>query len=175
VLGSPAANAYASDDAIEEPPAQIPANGEGTIDAIDSDFLVLEMRPSSLPGVQGYGVFAKVDIPPGEVICEMRGAIVPNSVLIDSDKLYTLSTNFSKDLMKLIVTNLCAYVNDCIDLNKVNFTVVNGSVHVYETEAPTFDGFKYNAVDSTTKLGKVFIHSIMNIPAGTELCFFYGW
>jgi hypothetical protein len=159
--------------AIAEP---FPENEGGKVDAVESDFLFLEMRPTSLPGVQGYGVFTKTDLPSGELLCEMRGPIVAHDAPINSDKLYTLYSSLSsQNPIKLIVTNLCAYVNDCIDLNKVNFTIINGSVYVYETEPPTFDGFKYNTVDAVTKMGKVFLSSAMNIPAGSELCFFYGW
>jgi hypothetical protein len=152
------------------------SNGSGLINGVDSDFYFLEMRPTSLPGVQGYGVFTKAEVPSGEILCEYRGPIIQDSIVFSSDKLYTINS-IQNETMKIVGDNICAYINDCIDVARVNYTrYEDGSVVIHESGiVPTIENHPYNAAPLTTRLGKVFIASISLIPAGTEVCYFYGW
>lgn len=146
----------------------------GGIAAVDSDFLFLEIRPSSLPGVQGYGVFAKADIPQGEVLCEMRGPVVPEDAPVYSDKLFKFSSLARKEPLKVMVNNICAFINDCIDLATVNSTRKTPQPGD-AAPVPVHDSRAHNAAAMVTKLGKVFIVSKKDISAGSEICYFYGW
>jgi hypothetical protein len=168
-----------STDAVTEVAHASNPNGSSDsimIEGVDSDYYFLEMRPSSLPGVQGNGVFAKADIPSGEIICEYRGPIIKGDAYFLSDKLYNINS-IKNETMKIVGDTICAYINDCIDIAKIKYTrYENGSVVIHESAiVPTFENHPYNAVPVTTNLGKVFIASSTLIPGGTEVCFFYGW
>lgn len=173
--GADASAAAAATDAPVATDGGSTNNDGTTIDATDSDYYFLEMRTSTLPAVKGWGVFAKADIPAGEILCEYRGPIIKNEQFYQSDKLYTISS-VRNEMMKIVGNTLCAYINDCIDTSKLNYTKTDGNVVIHNHDpVPTFDNFPYNAGPMSTKLGKVFITSITNIPAGAEICYFYGW
>ena len=56
--------------------SQTPQGGK-TISATDSDWMVIYVNESSLPVPNiGKGVFARMDIESGELICEYRGPVI---------------------------------------------------------------------------------------------------
>ena len=72
------------------------------IQAVDSDYLVIETKPTSLPHADeiGLGVFAKYNIPANEIICEYRGIVIDSKVDVDRtmlSKLFTLDFEFGDE------------------------------------------------------------------------------
>ena len=146
----------------------------GQILAIDSDYLYLDIRPTSLPYPVGNGIFAKYDIPSNEVQCELRGPVITTDASINSDKLFT--TTFNQIPVNIVVNTVCTYMNDCADIlgriysrNEIELLKNTRSYYL-----PTYPGYSYNAAALITKLGKVFIMSQTEIKAGDEIFFAYG-
>jgi len=79
----------------------------------DSNYLYLVVNASSLTVLKaGKGVFAKVNISKGSIICEYRGAVKALSVIGNrrtSDKMM-LVRRIDAALYVILV---CAYINDC--------------------------------------------------------------
>jgi hypothetical protein len=152
---------------------------EGGIPAIDSDFLFMHILPSILPFPQaGLGVFAKVDIPANEILCEYRGATIPSNITFMSNYIYSSKTihgepfNIIPDMDKPI----CAYINDCVLIVGNSYSAEE--LDAYESnesiDMPTYAGYEHNAAPMYTIMGKVFIISKVRIPAGSEIYYPYG-
>ncbi|CAM9831269.1 unnamed protein product [Ectocarpus fasciculatus] len=145
---------------------------------MDSDYLHLDIRPTTLPFPVGDGVFAKFDIPSGEILCEYRGPVIMGSTRYPSDKLFTI--NLPEDgVMQpyhIIGEGICAHINDCADILGKQYTLEDIQELRYNESAslPTYPGYSYNAHYLKTALGKVFIASVTDIKANTEIFFSYG-
>jgi hypothetical protein len=167
---------WANVDVVIEPQSgESPAGAPGLI-ASDSDFFFLYMAQSTLPvpGI-GTGVFAKLDIPAGELICEYRGQIGEPSFDPYSDKL--VSIRVEGNLLSISGNTICAYINDCAWIYNNSFTVADIDYFMRlqkEDSIPTYPGFEYNAIGIATKMGKIFIQSTKDIKAGSEICYPYG-
>jgi hypothetical protein len=159
----------------DQPPEQAEAEG---IRAVDSDFLFLYMKKSSLPFEEvGQGVFTKVPVFKNEIICEYRGAIIPSDVPFESNYIYHTKTLDGKMIHIVPDMNkpICAYINDCVKILGSNYTIAElNDIIATNGDLPTYDGFKHNAGTLYTKLGKIFIVAIEDIPANTEVFYPYG-
>lgn len=151
---------------------------DGRIPAVDSDFLYMEMKKSTLPfDSVGMGVFAKINIPANEILCEYRGAVIPSSVAFKSD--YTFTATTSTGEMIHIIPDMdkpiCAYINDCSLIIGHNYTLSElNAMEAANTNLPTYPGFSQNAAPIFTGMGKVFIASTRAIAAGEEIFYPYG-
>jgi hypothetical protein len=140
-----------------------------------SDNLFLEVQRSKLPGETGEGVFAKTSIPPGEILCEMRGAVmsVNDPVKILTDKNVRINgTDFY-----IIGDGVCSVINDCVAILGKSFgpgdierIMIAGSDEVM----PLHEDCQYNAKLYTTALGKIFALSTKPIAPGEEIYVAYG-
>lgn len=146
--------------------------------AVDSDFLFMEIKKSSLP-IQsvGMGVFAKTDIPANEILCEYRGNVIPEEIHVHSDYVFS-ATTITGDLIKIIPNKdmpICAYFNDCSSILGHNYTVGElAAIEAHNSSFLTYPGFSYNAAPQLTRMGKVFIVSTTPIQAGQEIFIAYG-
>lgn len=148
------------------------------IPAIDSEFLYLEIKQSLLPVENaGWGVFAKIDIPALEILCEYRGAIIPAHVPYSSAYAYTLRASGGENIVIIPDSNkpVCAYINDCVDISNHTYT----EQELLEIEQgtrpfPVHTGYRHNAHPVNTFMGKAFILSSTLIKANTEICLSYG-
>lgn len=151
---------------------------EDKILAVDSDFLYMEIKKSTLPFQSvGMGVFAKIDIPANEILCEYRGAVIPVDVQFRSD--YTFSaTTITGDRINIIPDMdkpICAYINDCSLILGHNYTIAElDAMEANNSPLPTYPGFSQNAAPIFTAMGKVFIASTTSIRAGQEIFYPYG-
>jgi hypothetical protein len=150
---------------------------EGTIDAIDSDFLFMYIAKSSLPDDQvGNGVFAKFDLPANELLCEYRGPTILGDVeYISPTKFRTTALDGTE--MNIISDSICSIINDCANIVDSNFTEEDiNAIKAADREdiIPTYESFEYNAKFVVTKLGKVLLYSTAPIKADTEIFFSYG-
>ena len=165
-------------------------------DDIDSDYLFLYVKQSTLPIENaGLGVFAKVDIPAGEIICEFRGLIYKNEHESDrdtvnrndinpnknnqSDKLFSIQSIDNINYM-LNGNSICSLVNDAVQI-VVDPPYTKGELRSYaeaehRNSIPTHDGdqYQYNAYYNETVMGKVFLMSVNDIKANSEIFFSYG-
>lgn len=173
--GEDAALANSSEDG-KSSEAKVGGGESSPIYATESDFLFLYMNASSLPGVEGYGVFAKYDIPPDEIICEYRGSAIENTIYVKDVKIF--ATKVNGQVYRVIGDTICSYINDCAHVYGSNYTfeeiAAMYSAEAGEDSIPTFEGYEYNAVSEHTKMGKVLIKSVRPIKAGEEICFSYG-
>lgn len=149
------------------------------IPAIDSDFLFMKIEPSSLPFEgAGMGVFAKVEIAANEILCEYRGATIPEEQAFNSNYLYSSKkiTGEGFHIVPDMNKPICAIINDCALIVGNNYT--NEELEAYEANdtliMPTYPGYAYNARPMFTLMGKVFIISNEIIPAGAEIFYSYG-
>ena len=166
------------------------AQNEATngIPAIDSDFLFLRIDESTLPlpsGKAGLGVFAKVNIPAREIICEYRGAVIPASIPFKSNYIFNTKTYDGIDISIVPDMNkpICAYINDCVhiyggnysteDLNDIESKIASEEVNT-NNAFPNHIGFSHNAHVIFTKMGKIFIGATHDIKAGEEIFYPYG-
>lgn len=160
------------------PEDDVRSSGYNYIPAVDSDYLFLEVKPSLLPVPDvGVGVFAKSDIPAGEIICEFRGPTVDDDIAIVSNKGYNIVHDGKKK--KILGNTICSMINDCAAVYDVKYTTedikrLKESKDFFESVIPPYDGYRYNAKGHWTVTGKVFIISTELIKAGTEICFSYG-
>jgi hypothetical protein len=146
------------------------------IQAIDSDYLFLEVRSSTLP-IQGIGagVFSKFDIPANEILCEYRGPIIPTSINYRNDKKFGIE--FNGELLSIVGESLCSKINDCVNIINYNYTQSEFELMLANPEQvklPTYAGFKHNAAALRSKMGKIYAVSTDFIPAGSEIFFEYG-
>eukprot|EP01038_Epipyxis_sp_PR26KG_P007410 gene7410-10101_t len=151
------------------------------IPAIDSDYLFLEIKPSSIPFKNvGQGVFAKVDIPGNEILCEYRGAIISADIPFNSKYSFgsVISTGEEVNIIPDMNLPICAYINDCVSVyNGKNGTYSNEELDLIEAKGgifPNYEGFYHNSATVTTKMGKIFIVSKTVIKAGDEIFLSYG-
>ena len=136
------------------------AAAEITVPGLDSDYIRLEARKTSIAAIDGFGVFAKRDIPANSLLCEYRGAVVAmaDAGKVHSDK--SLQFTFEGHEYMMVGEGICAMINDCRDLKKGR-----GECH---------DGFDYNAKVITEKTsGKVFIVTARYVKKGEELFWSY--
>jgi hypothetical protein len=146
--------------------------------AVDSDFLFLEMKQSSLPVANaGLGVFSKVDIEKDQILCEYRGAVIPNNVPYKSNYVYGSTMIDGSNI--LIVPDMdkpiCAFINDCV--NALDNVYQPEELYMYNQtmkNLPNYSGFEHNAVALSTSMGKILIVSSLAIPAGSEIFYSYG-
>ena len=89
-----------------------------TFQAIDSDYFLLNTAPSSIPAIQGLGVFAKTNIPAEQIVCEYRGAILSREegIKVASDK--SVFMEFRDKKYVLVGEGICAMINDCRDVQR---------------------------------------------------------
>jgi hypothetical protein len=166
-------------DAQEEGVVLGTVASDGSIIAVDSDFLFMEIKPTSLPAEAnaGLGVFAKVDIGPQEILCEYRGATVPVDVPIASDDIYTTRTSLN-ELLSIVPQGdrpICAYINDCVVASPEAYTGEElDTIERGEAQLKVYPGFAHNSAALITRMGKVFVVSTRAIPAGSEIFFAYG-
>ena len=138
----------------------IPDDEDITI--IDSDYIFLETKSSSLPNKKDErGVFAKFDIPQDGIICEYRGP-----VLSFKDKvLVTVSTPGHQmfpvqgpDGLSYSIMGrdcVCAEINDCSSIASKQYTQDEILSLISNGESNCFDGFGYNAkTASESQTGK---------------------
>lgn len=162
--------------------------------AIDSDYLSLQLDQTTLPLKGHQGVFAKHHIDKGDLVCEYRGPIVKQ---IDARRA-KLDINYTWDMIDvdgepayIMGENVCAFINDCVsilDNPKIlnvdfldnwgkNITELNekqipgGSWMPDEIECRA--GKDENLVAIKTG-GKVLVIANRDIQKGEELFFFYG-
>jgi hypothetical protein len=152
---------------------------DGAIIAVDSDFIFMEIKPTSLLAGSnaGLGVFAKVNIPPQEILCEYRGAIVPSEVPYESDYIYTsrTATNEPFQIIPDMDKPICSYINDCVVADPSAYTDTEfDTIESGQAALKTHEGFQHNAAALITKMGKVFVISTANISTGSEVFFAYG-
>jgi len=156
------------------------------IEAIDSDFMFLKIKTTTLPlpaGSSSLGVFATADIPENELICEHRGAVIPADIEYESDYIFgTVDSqgngiNIIPQFSELGSTNMpiCSYINDCVKILGETFSSEDVSAIENGTKAFTlYPGTTYNVRPLVTKMGKVVVVSSRKITAGTELFYEYG-
>jgi hypothetical protein len=159
-------------------------SSQNTLTAIDSDFLFLDVRRSTLPSkYAGLGVFAKSNIPPNEILCEFRGVVVGQDVqlpFISNSLLMATSGNGeSLQLVGDVVEkkSICSYINDCAYFPDFETPLAASQIEVYNAtniSFPLYSGFDYNSKRYATKNGKVFIVSSVAIEADQEIFFSYG-
>ena len=151
-------------------------------DDIDSDYLFLYVKQSTLPIENaGLGVFAKVDIPAGEIICEYRGLIYKKendneskNAIGKSDKLFSFS--FDDIQYNINGNSICSLVNDAVQLVvDPPYTKEELRSYIeseYRNSIPIHDGdqYQYNAYYNETVMGKVFLMSLHDI----EIFYSYG-
>ena len=162
--------------------AVIPTQGseiaEHTITAIDSDFLFLEIRQSSLPIDNiGLGVFAKTDIAANEILCEYRGAVISASVSYKSKYVFQTYTSDGQAISIIPDMNkpICAYINDCVNTLSGEYTPEELlALEQAGGDFPNYPGFAHNAHPTMSAMGKVFITSTTVIKANSEIFYAYG-
>lgn len=152
---------------------------EQRIPAVDSDFLFMRIAKSTLPFEgAGVGVFAKVDIPAGEILCEYRGATIPNDVQFESNYIYSSKkyTGEGFHIVPDMKKPICAYINDCVLITGSNYSTqeLDEFENDENKEMPTYPGYIHNAQPFYTAMGKVFVTSKTNISAGSEIFYKYG-
>lgn len=144
-----------------------------TIEAIDSDYLLLNIAKSTIASA-GMGVFAKKLIPKDSIICEYRGPIldvVSQSKLPYNDKFFGIRHN-GQDFI-ILGEGVCSMINDCsnaIELLHQNSSLLN------EMQDPSrcYDNLSYNSM--ALSMGtKIFIFSTRDILPDEEIFFPYKW
>jgi hypothetical protein len=151
---------------------------DGAIVAVDSDFIFMEIKPSTLPIEKaGMGVFSKIDIPAQEILCEYRGAIISADIHYDSD--YTYSSKSSTNELISIIPDMdkpiCAFINDCVVASTDAYTDTElDEIENNQRQMKIHPGFAHNSAALITKMGKVFIVSSQDIAKGQEIFFAYG-
>lgn len=145
------------------------------IQGLDSDYLHLEMRPTTLP-FDGVGVFAKVAIPAFTLLCEYSGVIVPQDYKgEDYNRARAFHTvDLTGTTHAIIGDTICAEINDCARINNHPFTArdINYFSKRRNMILPSIPGFANNAQGVTTS-GKVWVVSLRDIEAGEEILYSY--
>lgn len=166
-----------------------------TFYAIDSDYLLLEERPSLVPGA-GQGVFAKFNMKAGDMICEYRGPVIKKynkegeEVKVDSSYVWFI-TDPEGDDAYIMGSNICAKINDCLHILNNNAILNKDFLDrweaLYDRYGPRLeDGRMWlpeglQCVPETghnvkvVEMGsKVFLLAARDIVEGEELFVFYG-
>jgi len=137
--------------------------GDGTelVRGMQSDYFRVYTQPSSISGISGVGVFARMPIQQGSIICEYRGPIVlsEHSNKVKSDKKMTMS--YQGKSYTVIGQGVCALINDCRDIANAE----NKTCH---------QGYSHNAKSYQDQLsGKLFVMASRYIHTGEEIFFDY--
>jgi hypothetical protein len=142
--------------------------------AIDSDYLSTFVGPSLL-GV-GSGLFAKFDIPPGEIICEYQGPTYRYGEHPVSDKLSHLYTVDNQHYVSVGVAP-CSISNDASNIAGRTYTAAEYQA-IYDSprydSIPTLPGFSQNSAKIGEVNHKCFVIAIKEIPAGAEILYSFG-
>ncbi len=147
----------------------------------DSDLLSLYISYSSLPiEPSGLGVFARYNIPANEILCEYRGRVLYPKNFTEED-INQLSNKIASTISiegteyAIDGDSVCALINDCAWIigrhyspQELNYMEQNN------IPLPPYPGYKYNTKFIKTKLGKIFIQSIEDIPKDSEVFYPYG-
>lgn len=122
------------------------------VEVADSDYLYLQVKASSLPVLKaGKGVFAKVNISVGSIICEYRGAVktltgVGNRRI--SDKMM-LVRGIDAVIYVILGNNICAYINDCTSFSEPTYFEKLWYTNTgLDIDQPCYESFSYNARSS---------------------------
>jgi hypothetical protein len=162
---------------FEAPAAtEVPASTERVVEGVDSDYLFLYMAQSTIPIDVGLGVFAKVDIPAGEIICEYRGPMILIDIPYVNNKKFRASTREGVQY-SIIGDTICAMLNDPVHVVGSSYSaedILSFKTSPREDIIPTYPGLDYNANFVATQMGKIFIYATVLIPAHTEIFFPYG-
>lgn len=146
-----------------------------TVDAVDSDYFLIQTKPSTLPveGI-GMGVFARDAISANNIICEYRGPIVKEE---DKKKFPYNDKYFSIEVddegYSILGECICSMINDCSNALKL---LTDNSTLVNESNDPSkcYDNYSYNA--RSIGLGyKVFIMATRDIQPNEEIFYDYSW
>ena len=145
------------------------------ITTFHSDNLFLDVQMSKLPGDVGEGVFAKSVIPPGEILCEMRGAVMSENdpVKVVTDK----NVKINGTEFYVIGDGLCSKINDCVAILGKYFSegdVERIMIADSDDVMPLHENCVYNAKLHTTAMGKIFATSTKHITPGEEIFVAYG-
>jgi hypothetical protein len=183
-------DSYYSYYSVEDPGADL-------IVQENSDYLFLYTDMSTLPFLESqWGVFARMDIPQGEIICEHRGKVVREGYVDQNPGLEPFTTYLpgadpdagpdAGEPVSIVGYEVCAYINDAahiiesIDADgrvrspySVNELRALAEADKYDSLPPT-PGFAYNAMFNRTRMGKVFIYATEDIRAGQEIFYPYG-
>lgn len=149
------------------------------VQAIDSDYLTLYTSKSTIPiDHVGNGVFASVDIPAGEILCEYRGPIIEANMSskFQSSKKFQMKSITGESLI-ILGDNICSLINDPVMIVGQKYTRAQMDAIKSSPDddcIPTYPGLNYNAFHKVTLTGKIFIVSSQLIPKGTEVFFSYG-
>jgi hypothetical protein len=142
--------------------------------AIDSDYLSTFVGPSLL-GV-GSGLFAKFDIAPGSIICELKGPAYRFGEHPASDKLSGRYTVGDTDYVSAS-EGLCSLANDAAHVSGRVYSATEFH-DIYsapnEDSIPTMPGFSQNSMKAGSKNEKAWIVSIEKISAGAEILYSFG-
>lgn len=150
-------------------------------DGIHSDYLFLYTAPTTLPIWEaGVGVFAKIDIPANEIICEYRGlAYSADSRVVGVPVNKLFHTKVKQDNSRFVIAGdtLCSLINDAVHVFGTTYS--SSQIESFRTATrrdsiPTYSGFEYNARSVRVATGKVFIVSNRDIHVGEEIFFAYG-
>ena len=155
--------------------------GSENINALDSDYVFLDIRETTLPLPQSaglrQGVFAKTDIPASEILCEYRGAVITASIEFKSDYSFTTADINGERITVIPHSNkaICSFINDGAHIIGANYKEADlAAIEAGTLKISTYPGAEYNTRALATKMGKIFIVSSKFIPAGAELFFSYG-
>jgi len=151
---------------------------------INSELLLLYAAPSTLGGDVGRGLFARVDIPAGTILCEYRGLVMDASDPSVSEYSFSIA---SAEIGQKVITaipsvdsdrfmqrySLAMYINDCVSLHD-NYTENDiDNILSGEMELPLLHGCSYNAVPQREG-SKVFAVATVDIKRGEEIFFSYS-
>lgn len=115
-----------------------------------------------------------------EILCEYRGPVIPKEALAyyHSDKLFDieLTQNGVRRPYCIVGEGICAYINDCANILGKEYSKADLEELQYNesSEIQTYPGYEYNAHVAKTALGKIFIVSMKEIKANSEIFFSYG-
>lgn len=156
-------------------------NAESIFDneLLHSDELFLFKAPSLIPFLKKKmtGVFAKHFIPQYGSVCVSRGHAFPLFDAYVSDR-YSPPIRIADSFWKLEMENICGYVNDIVDINRVY--TKDDVRYMYDLNEslftiPTFPGFAYNVVNvlEPSTLIPIMVATV-DIQPGAELFMAYG-
>jgi len=133
----------------------------------------LRLAPSQVPNA-GLGVFTREDIPAGSCIDEYTGEVlssnrVSNYSVEVRDDCYVDARDFPRCYMAMI--NDCSYIARRVIRRKKRWVDITPKAYFGKDNHPLVTNCKF--VLNRTE-GRVFIHSLYDIPAGSELFIEYG-
>lgn len=119
-------------------------------------------------------MFATVDLPANEILCEYRGSL-HKSIIGQSNTFLIQGPDGSTYYMN--GNSICSLINDCADILEAEYSesdIIGFESSPYVDIIPSIPGLHYNARHNLTAVGKIFIFSIEPISKGTEIFFPYG-